>query len=152
MAGEGVSSLILLSASITVALIVGAAIYFTASAMKDSMENKAKVEENYLKSKIEIVNDLSYNPYNKSQNTLKLYVKNIGTTILSMNNTAVVVNGTIYSLTYPQSIHPIKGPSWAPQVVVEITVQLNNPLKNGDYVATVIADYGVKDTIQFRVG
>ncbi len=144
--------MILLSASITVALIVGAAIYLTASSMRDSMQNRAKIEENYLKSKIEIINDLSYSPYNKSQNTIKLYVKNIGVTVLHMNNTAVVVNGTIYPLTYPQSIKPIKGDAWAPQVVVEIVVHLNSPLQNGDYVATVVADYGVKDSIQFRVG
>ena len=149
MAGEGVSSLIILSASIAVALIVSSAIFFVAYHMRDSMENREKIEENYLKSKIIIINDLAYSPYNNTTHNLTLYVKNIGSTVLDMNHTILIVNGTAYSLKYPE-INPINGNAWAPQVVVKLSVKIS-PLKHGDYIATVIGDYGVKDSIKFRV-
>ncbi len=151
MAGEGVSSLILLSASIIVAVIVASAIFFVANNYRDSLISREKIENSYLTTKIEIINDLSYTPYNAVTQNLTLYVKNIGYTVLDMNHTAVIVNGTAYVAKYPVNIAPLSGEEWGPQVVVKITIHLNSPLQNGDYLATVVTDYGVKDTITFRV-
>ncbi len=156
MAGDGVSSLILLSASIVVALIVASAIFITALEMKDSMTNRAQLEENYMKSKLKIINDPAYTPYNLTTNTLTLYVKNIGTTILDMNTTSVILNGTAYSLTYDpagsSTIKPLSGNVWAPQSVVVIKIKPNPKLQAGaDYIATVVSSYGIKDSISFHV-
>jgi archaellum component FlaG (FlaF/FlaG flagellin family) len=151
MAGEGVSSLILLSASIVVAVIVASAIFIVANNYKSSLSDREKIENHYLTSKIEIINDLAYSPYNATTGNLTLYVKNIGYTVLSMNHTAVFLNGTAYTVQYPDTIAPLSGNVWAPQVVVKITVHLSTSLKSGDYLVTVVAEYGVKDTISFRV-
>ena len=151
MAGEGISSLILLSASLIVAGIVATSIIVISYHYADSIKSRGSMEEQYLKSKIVIINDLAYSPYNKTTDNLTLYVKNIGYTVLSMNNTAVILNGTLYSLSYPYTIHPTSGDVWAPQVVVEIKIHLNSPLSNGDHIVTVVSDYGVKDTLTFRV-
>ncbi len=151
MAGEGISSLILLTASIIVAAIVASAIFVIAYHYKGTLEDRERIEEQYLKSKILIINDLAYSPYNESTGNITLYVKNIGYTILELNHTVLLVNGTPYSLSYPLTITPLNSKVWAPQVVVKIQVHLSSPLRKGDYIATVIADYGVKDTITFRV-
>ena len=157
MAGDGVSSLILLSASIVVALIVASAIFITALEMKDSMTNRAQIEENYMKSELKIINDPAYNPYNSTTNTLTLYVKNIGITMLDMNTTSLILNGTAYSLIYnptgSSTIKPLRGNVWAPQSVVVIQINPNPKLQVGaDYIATVVSNYGVKDSINFHVG
>ncbi len=153
MAGEGVSSLILLTTSIVVAIIVSGAIFYTAYHFRDSMNSREKLEEQFLKTKIVIINDLHYSPYNPSSNTITIYVKNIGETELNMNHTTVILNGTPYALSYPDTIRPIKSgvKQWLPQVTVNITFQPSKPLSSGDYILTVVVDYGVKATIKFRV-
>ncbi len=152
MAGEGASTLIILTASLIVAAIVSSVIIATSIHLRTSIKERGEIEENYLKSKIEIINDEAYSPYNSTTDTLKLYVKNIGYTVLDMNHTVVLLNGTTYPLKYPVNIRPIGDSVWAPQVVVEINITVSPPLMNGyDYVATVISDYGVKDSIRFRV-
>ena len=152
MAGEGASSLILLSASIAVACMVSAAIFITAFGIRDSISQRSQVEENYLKSKILIINDVAYSPYDPINNTVRLYVKNIGYTVLDMNHTVVLLNASTYPLRCPDTIRALGDDVWAPQVVVEINITLRTPLQAGnDYIATVVADYGVKDSIKFRV-
>jgi flagellar protein FlaG len=128
-----------------VGVLFGATYKFT-----DSIERRADDLSDELGTSISILNDEKAMPYNASNNTLFVYVKNTGSTILTMTNKSVLVliNGTAYSNLTFWIVGG--GTDWAPDTVATILIG-DISLPADDHTLKVYVKKGASDTLEFTI-
>src|SRR5512137_2660613 len=141
MPGTSASHAIFFIASLIVATAVAGVFMGTTVKFANDLKTKGNAYSNEMNTEITIINDPSAMPYNSTNATLILYVKNIGTTSLYVNATRVLIDGN-YSCSDNLTFRLLDGAtSWSSEVTLEITVG-NCTLISGDHKAKVIVEHG----------
>lgn len=150
MPGTSASHIIFFIASVIVATSVASIFATTAIRLSGDIKEQADARTNELNTRVAIINDPAAMPYNSSANTLVLYVKNVGKTVLAEGSTRVFIDGN-YTRSENLTFTLLDGAtSWSRETVLEITLH-NITLSSGDHRAKVVVSYGKSATLQFRI-
>lgn len=151
MPATSASHMIFFIAAIVVATAIAGTLISTTYRFSDDIESRGNSIGNQIGTDIEIINDPVAMPYNSSNNTLTLYVLNIGSTIIDLDNSSVIIliNGTAHTnLTF---ILPGGKVSWGPNTALTIVVK-EVTLAAGDHrLSVIVAQGGARDSIEFRI-
>jgi len=137
-------------AALVVSMAIAGTLISTTQKFSGDIQKKGGSMGDTLLTDIKVINDPVAMPYNSSNKTLTLYIKNTGSTTLPFSNATVLVmiNGTYYSnMTF---VMPSGVKTWGPQVVLTVVVHEVTLPKN-DYRLKVVVHGGVSDTITFRI-
>lgn len=130
------------------ALIVATAVVAVAAngvyKITNGIDQKSDNVENELLTDIAIIND----PEEVPNDPVKVYVKNVGRTVLNQDLVTVIVDGVMetgctMTLSGSDSSH------WEPSSV--LTVSIDMELATGDHTIKVITENGVSDVLSFRI-
>jgi len=150
MPGTSASHAIFFIASLIVATAVAGVFMGTTMRFSNDLKTKGNAYSNQMNTEVTIINDPSAMPYNSTNQTLILYVKNIGSTSLYPNVTRVLIDGN-YSMSNNLTFKLLDGASaWSNEVTLEITVG-NCTLTSGDHKAKVIVEHGRYATLAFKI-
>jgi flagellar protein FlaG len=150
MASTAASELIFFIASMIVAATVAGALMGTVFNVTNSLNGKGNSIKAELDTQISIINDVAAMPYNATAQTLVLYVKNTGASLLDCNYTRVMTDGNLTD-SNNATFRLLDGASdWNAETVLEITIH-NITFASGDHRAKVMVEYGKTATIQFHI-
>jgi len=137
-------------ASMIVASAVAGVFMGTSIKFSNDLKTKGNALSNDINTEVTIVNDPSAMPYNSTDLTLKVYVKNVGTTTLAHCLTRVLIDGN-YSSSANLTFRLMDGATaWGNEVTLEIIVG-NCTLTSGDHRLKVIVEHGKSSTLQFKM-
>ena len=163
MPATSVSHAIWFIASVTVAIVIVGALTGAITSLSDSMEDRSEKVSGELGTEIEIINDPLVVPYDAANNTLKVYLKNVGDLKITRSpspiNYSIVMfltggpSGDAYTPTSMYLVGGAPADDW-PQgetLVAEFTVP--GLTIDTDYRMEVHATSysGVKDTLDFHI-
>jgi flagellar protein FlaG len=130
------------------ALIVATAVVAVAangvSKITNGIDQKSDSVEKDLLTDIAIIND----PDEVPNDPVRIYVKNVGKTVLNQNYITVMLDGiavTNYTLTLSGSTSSY----WDPASMLTISIDQN--LTEGDHSVQVTTENGVSDKLSFRI-
>lgn len=130
------------------ALIVATAVVAVAangvSKITNGIDQKSDSVEKDLMTDIAIIND----PDEIPNDPVRIYVKNVGRTVLNQNYITVMLDGiavTNYTLTLSGSTSSY----WDPASMLTISIDQN--LTEGDHSVQVTTENGVSDKLSFRI-
>lgn len=150
MPGTSASHAIFFIASLIVATAIAGVFMGTSIKFSNDLKTKGNAYSNQINTEVTIINDPSAMPYDSTNQTLILYVKNVGTTSLFPNITRVLIDGN-YSASANLTFRLLDGAtSWSNEVTLEITVG-NCTLISGDHKAKVIVEHGKSTTLSFKI-
>ncbi len=137
-------------AALVVSMAIVGTLISTTQRFSDAIEERGAGMRDVLQTDVEVINDPVAMPYNASNNTLTIYIKNTGSTTLPFTNKTVLVmiNGTYFeNLTF---VLPPGTQTWGPEIVLTVVVG-DVTLPDADYRLKVVVKGGVSDTITFRI-
>jgi flagellar protein FlaG len=150
MPGTSASHAIFFIASLIVATAVAGVFMGTSMRFSNDLKTKSNAYEYQMNTEVTIINDPSAMPYDSTNQTLVLYVKNIGTTSLYECATRVLIDGN-YSMSNNLTFKLLDGATaWGNEVTLQITVG-NCTLISGDHKAKVIVEHGRSTTLAFKI-
>lgn len=150
MPSTAASHMIFFIAALVVSMGIAGVLISTTYKFSDDIESKGNDIGTNMLTDIEIINDVAAMPYNASNNTLTVYLQNIGSTKINADNKTVIVmiNGTYFSnLTF---ILPSGESDWGPQMVLTIVVG-DVSLPAADHRLKVVVQGGASDEIWFKI-
>lgn len=147
----------LIVSSVLSAVFIGASLQF-----KDGIEARSDALNKQLRTSIDIINDPRQVPYDANNSTIVLYIKNTGSTTISVSTLTIEINGTLYGYTSgPASgttfnetalISPAGIQDWIPESTLMVKVKLFSPLVPGSIcLVKATVEYGASCTFSFRV-
>lgn len=147
----------LIVSSMLSAVFIGVSLQF-----KDGIEARSDALNKQLRTDIDIINDPRQVPYDASNLTIILYIKNTGSTTISISTLTIEINGTLYGYTSgPASgttfnetvlISPQGVQEWVPESTLMVKVNLISPLVPGSIcMVKASVEYGASSTFSFRV-
>jgi archaellum component FlaG (FlaF/FlaG flagellin family) len=149
MPATGATHLIFFIAAMVIASALVGGFYVVIQDLNDAMEERSLAEQNSIRSRVEIINDLVAMPYNNTSKELTLYVKNTGAQMLDPNRTVVFIDGFDHNFTW----RLVGGVSrWTPGVTLELTVESCYFTALSDHSVKVSTSYGASDRKEFRIG
>jgi flagellar protein FlaG len=160
MAGSSISEMIFFIAAILVSSAVAITLIGVIDQYADEISDEASLMEGEMRSRMNIINDPLYVVYDTSSSNLTYYLKNTGTSELSMDNIVVSANGTAkagddISVGLMGNIS-----TWRPGDTVEVTFTVPNLREGVDYngwaSTSGLSDKGqvrgsAQDTFVFRI-
>lgn len=150
MPSTAASQMIFFIAALVVSMAIAGTLISTTQKFSGDIQKKGNSMGDTLLTDIKIINDPAAMPYNSSNKTLTLYIKNTGSIILPFSNQTVLVliNGTAFTnLTF---VLPATAKSWGPEIVMTIVVG-NVQLPKNDYTLKVVVHGGVYATTPFKI-
>lgn len=130
------------------ALIVATAVVAVAAngvyKITNGIDQKSDSVENELLTDIAIIND----PNEVPNDPVKIYVKNVGKTVLSQDFVTVMIDGTLVT-GHTMTLSGNTTAHWDPSSVLTISIDME--LGSGDHTIKVITENGVSDTLSFRI-
>lgn len=162
MPANAVSHTIFFIGAIIVSSILSAVFIGVSLQLKDGIEARSDALNKQLRTSIEIINDPRQVPYDANNSTLVLYIKNTGSTTLSVTTLTIEINGTMYGYTSGPAtnttfnetmlISPFGTQEWIPESTLIVKIKLISPLVPGStcFVKATV-DYGASCTFAFRV-
>ncbi len=149
MAAQAASEMIFFVGSVVVSAALVGVFFAAVSEVSDSIRANADAAASSFESSVKVLNDPSHVIYNNTTQNFTLWVKNIGSRTLSVNNTVVLLD----SMTFPNTGYTwaLAGnyTSWGPQVTVVYTLKNVNLTAGTDHFLKVIAQYGASDSLEF---
>lgn len=147
----------LIVSSILSAVFIGVSLQF-----KDGIEARSDALNKQLRTSIDIINDPRQVPYDGNNSTLILYIKNTGSTTISITTLTIEINGTLYGYTSgpatgatfneTEIISPAGIQEWIPESTIMVKVKLVVPLANASTcLVKATVEYGASCTFSFRV-
>ncbi len=125
-------------ASLLVAVSLVTVFIATVYSISGSMRESSNLLSARMTTKIEIIND----PTEVPNNPVKIYVKNIGSSVLDQNSLTILIDGEVI---VPSSVSVIGGGTyWNSTETVTITI--NSNLSAGEHFVKVVTASGVYDT------
>jgi len=145
MGASGASTqLIFFVSAIIVASVVVAVAANSVYGITNGIDQKSDSVEKELLTEIVIINDPDAVP----NNPVKIYVKNVGKTVLNQNYITVMLDG-VFKENITLSLSGNTSAYWYPSSVLTISIDEN--LGTGDHTATVTTENGVSDKLSFRI-
>jgi len=145
MGASGASTqLIFFVSAIIVASVVVAVAANSVYGITNGIDQKSDSVEKELLTEIVIINDPDAVP----NNPVKIYVKNVGKTVLNQNYITVMLDG-VFEENITLSLSGNTSAYWDPSSVLTISIAEN--LGTGDHTATVTTENGVSDKLSFRI-
>ena len=149
MPGTSASQMIFFIAAMIVATAVaGVFITVTINLAKD-IRKTADDTGGGFNTQITVINDPSAMPYNATASTLVVYVKNIGSAVIDVNSTVILVNGTYFTKSNMTFSLLDGAKEWKREVVLQITLS-NCTLAAGDHSLKIIVQGTESVTFSFK--
>jgi archaellum component FlaG (FlaF/FlaG flagellin family) len=149
MPATSATHLIFFIAAIFIAVALVGSFTYVINDLNDAMESRGVAESKSIRSRIEIINDLTTMPYDDTTDELDIYVKNTGAQVLYPNQTLMLIDGMDHNYT----VGYVGGASeWSPGVTVVFTVEDCVFSSNSDHFVKATASYGASDRKEFRIG
>jgi archaellum component FlaG (FlaF/FlaG flagellin family) len=130
------------------ALIVATAVVAVAAngvhKITNGIDEKSDSVEKELLTEISIINDPSVMP----NDPVKIFVKNVGKTVLNQNYITVMLDGDVVA-DYTLTLSGNTSTHWDPASVLTITI--DQALGSGDHTVMVTTENGVSDKLSFRI-
>ncbi len=133
MAGSSISEMIFFIAAILVSSAVAITLIGVIDNYADQISDEASVMEGEMRSRMTIINDPSYVVYDTSSSNLTFYLKNTGTSDLSMDDIVVVANGTAKAGNDIRVTLMGTSSVWKPGGAVQVTFTVPNIVEGVDY-------------------
>jgi flagellar protein FlaG len=115
----------------------------------DQISDEASVLEGEMRARMTIINDPLYVIYDTSDNNLTYYLKNTGTSDLSMDDIVVGGNGTAKAGNEIWVTLMGNGTTWRPGDTVEVTFRVSGLREGVDYDGWATTS-GISETGQIR--
>ncbi|MCU4752990.1 PQQ-binding-like beta-propeller repeat protein [Halobacteria archaeon AArc-curdl1] len=145
MARNSVVHLVLFIAVVSVSAIAVGILVTQAGLYSQALEGESEREQASLETDLSIINDPEAGTtYDADSETVTLYVKNVGSRTLEPGDLDVLLDGEYVTATSAV----VDGDDWRPGTVLEVTIDLEEPLERGIHRATVNV-HGVSDTLEF---
>lgn len=160
MAGTAVSELIFFMAALLVSSAVAVAFIDVADNYSRGLRDEAALLRADMTSSLTIVNDPGMVPYDNASKNLTFYIKNTGTSELSIQDLLVSANGTVFVGNGTGIMLLGGGIRWDPGTVVQATFEVAGLNKGVDYngwaSTSALSDGGAPrgsamDTLTFRI-
>ncbi|MEM3444648.1 MAG: hypothetical protein QXJ27_06870 [Thermoplasmata archaeon] len=162
MPANAASHTIFFIGALIVSSILSAVFIGVSLQLKDGIEARSEALNKQLRTSIEIINDPRQVPYDHTNSTLVLYIKNTGSTTISLESLSIEVNGSLYGYTSGPAtntsfnetilISPYDTQEWVPETTLIVKIRLNSPLVLGSTcLVKATVDYGASCTFSFRV-
>jgi archaellum component FlaG (FlaF/FlaG flagellin family) len=148
MPSNSATHLIFFIAAIFIALTLVGAFTLVIDDLTDAMENRAETEQKSIRSRVEIINDLTAMPYNNTSKKMDLYVKNTGTQRLDPDQSLILIDGI--NKTFTWNIVG-GGTNWTQGLTVVFTLSNVDFAANTDHSARVICSPGGTDQKTFSI-
>ena len=130
------------------ALIVATAVVSVAAngvyKITNGIDQKSENVEKDLLTDISIIND----PDEIPNDPVRIYVKNVGKTVLSQNYITVILDGIVVT-DYTLTLSGNTSSYWDPASMLTISIDEN--LTEGDHSVQVTTENGVSDKLSFRI-
>ena len=145
MARNSVVHLVLFIAVVSVSAIAVGLLVTQAGLYSQALEGESEREQATLETDLSIINDPEAGTtYDADTETVTLYVKNVGSRTLEPGDLDVLLDGEYVTA----SSAVVDGDEWRPGSVLEVTIDLEEPLERGTHRAMVTA-HGVSATLEF---
>ena len=160
MAGTTISELIFFIAAILISSTVAVSFIKVADTYSKSISDEASMIESEIGSKMIVINDPARVPYDRTTSNLTFYIKNTGSSDLSVKDIVVSANGTASSGTKIKTRIMDGGTRWTPGDVVEVIFTVKNLRTGVDYdgwaSTSALTDGGIpmgsaQSTLLFRI-
>jgi len=160
MAGSAVSELIFFTAALLISASVAVALVEIVEDYSASLRDEASLLNADMRARVTIVNDPFYVPYDGTSGDLSFYLKNTGTSGLSLDDIVVSANGTARSGSSLTASVLGGGSLWSPGRTVEVVFSVPDLTEGTDYHGWAstsglteegMARGNAQDTIVFRV-
>ncbi|MEM3396593.1 MAG: hypothetical protein QW620_02915 [Thermoplasmata archaeon] len=162
MPANAASHTIFFIGALVVSSILSAVFIGVSLQLKDGIEARSDALNKQLRTSIEIINDPRQMPYDSNNSELVLYIKNTGSTTISVVTLTIEINGTLYGYTSgsasgttfndTQLISPTGIQEWIPESTLMVKVKLVSPLIPGSScLVKATVEYGASCTFSFRV-
>jgi archaellum component FlaG (FlaF/FlaG flagellin family) len=149
MAGTAVSEMIFFIAAILVSSAVAVTLIEVIDQYADDVSDNAQVVEGEMRSRMTIINDPLYIPYDTTETNITYYIKNTGTISLSTEDLVVSANGTTKAGS-DLWIRLLGGSSvWMPGDTIEVIFRAPNLREGVDYNGWASTS-GITDNDQIR--
>ena len=148
MPATSATHLIFFIAAIGIAVVLVSSFTYVINDLNDAMESRGVAESKSIRSRIEIINDLTAMNYDDVNDEIDIYIKNTGAQILYPNQTLMLMDGLDhnYTITYVGG-----ATEWTPGVTVIFTVEDVVFTSGTDHTVKAIASFGASDRKEFRV-
>jgi flagellar protein FlaG len=133
MAGNAASELIFFIAAIMISSVVAVTLIDVVGEYSDNIEDEASLLKWDMKAKVKVINDPMYVPYDTSDGNLTIYVKNTGTSDLSVDEIVIGANGTARADTEIWVSIVSGGSKWSPGETVKVNFRVPNLEEDIDY-------------------
>jgi flagellar protein FlaG len=133
MAGTTISELIFFIAAILISSTVAVSFIKVADTYSKSISDEASMIESEIGSKMIVINDPARVPYDRTTSNLTFYIKNTGSSDLSVKDIVVSANGTASSGAKIKTRIMDGGTRWTPGDVVEVIFTVKNLRTGVDY-------------------
>ncbi|MBU1159376.1 MAG: hypothetical protein KKE24_08575 [Candidatus Thermoplasmatota archaeon] len=145
MGASGASTqLIFFVSAVIVASAVVAAAANSVYGITSGIDQKSDNIQKEMLTEISIIND----PTNVPNDPVRIYVKNLGNTVLNQNYITVMLDGMVVT-DYTLSLSGNTSSYWDPSSVILITI--DQTLASGDHTVTVTTENGIMDRLSFRI-
>jgi len=148
LASTAVSQLIFFIAAILIASAVVGVLLGAANDLSEGIEGRSGSLSDSLRADIAIINDPVAMPYNATNQTLTLYVLNVGSITLDVGGARAFVNGSFANNT---TVYVEGGGLWRPDSVLVMHLHGTALTSGQDALASVVASHGVTSRIEFTV-
>jgi len=110
----------------------------------DGIDQKSDNVEKELLTDIAIIND----PDEVPNDPVRIYVKNVGTTVLNQNYITLMLDGILVT-GYTLTLSGNTSSYWSPSSM--LTISVDQDLAEGDHTVLVTTENGVSDKLSFRI-
>ncbi|MDG6223963.1 MAG: hypothetical protein QCI82_00440 [Candidatus Thermoplasmatota archaeon] len=133
MAGTAISELIFFVAALIVSSAVAVAFIDVADNYSKGLRDEAALLRADMTSSLTIVNDPGMVPYDNISQNLTFYIKNTGSSELSVQDVIVSANGTVSGGNGTLVLIVGGGSIWVPGSVVQVTFEAGGLVEGADY-------------------
>lgn len=148
MVRAAVTHAILFIAAISVAAVVAGLVVSEAGSYAQSVEDESERDVAAIDAEIEIVNDPEAGAtYDETEETVTVYVKNVGGSTLQPGDATVLLNGE-YAEPDETRVLGTETDEWRVDAVLELTIEIDGGLEGEDHRVVVEADEA-RDRLSF---
>lgn len=133
MAGTSVSEMIFFIAAIVVSSAVAFTLIEVIDTYAEELSDEASLVKGEMKSRLSLINDPAYVPYDPSDGNVTFYLKNTGTGDLLGSDIVVSANGTARSGNDIWIDYMSGSTRWGPGDVVKVTFRSPGLVEGNDY-------------------
>jgi flagellar protein FlaG len=149
MAGTAISEMIFFIAAILVSSAVAVTLIEVIDRYSDEISDQASIVEGEMSSRMTIINDPLYVQYDTTSTNLTYYIKNTGTSDLSLEDIIVSANGTVKAGNELWITLLGGGSNWRPGDTIEVMFRIPNLREGVDYNGWTTTS-GITETGQVR--